>query len=226
MWRTFYDGEHGRSGRWEDHKSDRTGYERKSSGYFVRMFWRRKDAGRDRFSYADGENGGCAETAQWKRASVCERFNRPDDRRSNGKLCHAWRYYSGRAECADRVCRTEGDRADDRKEAAERISEVGVFARTWICRSDRRAVGNEKRSCAYFAYAWPYKRKNRRKYRGNRKDWKHYTRRYYAKTGAVKRRNKRVGKSSSFKKNRPSGRNRLCEYAVFWFYGISWRQAF
>ena len=88
-----------------------------------------------------------------KRASVCERFNRPDDRRSNGKLCHAWRYYSGRAECADRVCRTEGDRADDRKEAAERISEVGVFARTWICRSDRRAVGNEKRSCAYFAYA-------------------------------------------------------------------------
>ena len=31
---------------------------------FVRMFWRRKDAGRDRFSYADGENGGCAETAQ------------------------------------------------------------------------------------------------------------------------------------------------------------------
>ena len=76
-----------------------------------------------------------------------------DDRRSNGKLCHAWRYYSGRAECADRVCRTEGDRADDRKEAAERISEVGVFARTWICRSDRRAVGNEKRSCAYFAYA-------------------------------------------------------------------------
>lgn len=70
-----------------------------------------------------------------------------------GKLCHAWRYYSGRAECADRVCRTEGDRADDRKEAAERISEVGVFARTWICRSDRRAVGNEKRSCAYFAYA-------------------------------------------------------------------------
>ena len=41
------------------------------------------------------------------------------------------------------------------------------------------------------------------------------TRRYYAKTGAVKRRNKRVGKSSSFKKNRPSGRNRLCEYAVF-----------
>jgi acetyl-CoA carboxylase beta subunit len=48
----------------EVHKSDRTGYERKSSGYFVRMFWRRKDAGRDRFSYADGENGGCAETAQ------------------------------------------------------------------------------------------------------------------------------------------------------------------
>ena len=83
----------------------------------------------------------------------CERTNRPDDRRSNGNLCHALRYYSGRAECADRVCRTEGDRADDRKEAAERISEVGVFARTWICRSDRRAVGNEKSSCAYFAYA-------------------------------------------------------------------------
>lgn len=52
-----------------------------------------------------------------------------------------------------RVCRTEGDRADDRKEAAERISEVGVFAHDRICRSDRRAVGNEKRSCAYFAYA-------------------------------------------------------------------------
>ena len=34
---------------------------------FVRMFWRRKDAGRDRFSYADGENGGCAETAQCKK---------------------------------------------------------------------------------------------------------------------------------------------------------------
>ena len=48
------------------------------------------------------------------------------------KFCNAGRYYSGRAECFNRICRAKSNRADNRPEASKRFSESRISSGTWF----------------------------------------------------------------------------------------------
>ena len=71
--------------------------------------------------------------------SLCDDPHRPDNRRRDGKLCYAGRYYPGRAESADRFCRSQSDRTDHRAKASQRLPESGISSGTRLCGQDRKA---------------------------------------------------------------------------------------
>ena len=81
----------------------------RSAGHPVLLLRWRQNAGGDRFPDADGKNICGIEAAFGSGTFVCSGADRSYHRRCDGKLCHAWGYYSGGAGSTHRLCGTACD---------------------------------------------------------------------------------------------------------------------
>ena len=102
------------------------------AGYYICMFRRRQNAGRNRFPYANGEDIRSIEASQRCGTFIYQCLDRSDNRWCNCKFCNAGRYYTGRTKGTDRLCRAACDRADNRTETAKRFPTFGISAGAWI----------------------------------------------------------------------------------------------
>ena len=134
MWCPVYYEQHGPCCRRKGYTDGGAGNRGEAACDYFCMLWRCQNAGGNCISDADGENLGSSETPSWGRTAVYQCSDRSHNWRSDGKLCHAGRYYSGGARSFDWICRTPCHSADDWSEASGRLPESRISSGAWVCR--------------------------------------------------------------------------------------------